>query len=352
MQCSDYGRAVPDPPSAKERRRAAQRAGARRHEASQSRRRPATPKIWFGAGVLTLVLVGAAIATVVATSGTTGSGSAVHVRTLFRARSVSALAEGFGSLWYTNDVANELVKVDPSTGGTLASVHVSGRPTGLVDAFGKLWVSSMVTNTIEEVSASPLRVLRTIPVPAGPTNLAAADGRVWVASLQANSVSGVDPTTGAIATTRVQAGAVRIAAGYGALWVSGLTDQLSRLGLGAGGSITGVTSTRVGSIPLGVVTGDGDVWVAVAGRGSAVAVDPRTLTTVTSVHTGPDPTSVAVDGALVWVADGEANTVTAVQNGRAMGHAALAGSARQVVLTSLGALVAVANPGAVQVASG
>jgi hypothetical protein len=299
-------------------------------------------------------LVGAAVVAIVAagSGGTPTSGNSVHVRTLLRARSVSAMAEGFGSLWYTNDVANELVKVDPSTGNVLATLHVPGRPTGLLSAFGELWVSSMVSNTVEEVSASPLRVQRTIAVPAGPTNLAVAGHRVWVASLEANSVTGIDAIGTVAATHAVPAGAVRIAAGYGALWVSGLTDQLSRLGLGAGGAITGVTATRVGNIPLGVTTGGGDVWVAVSGRGAAVAVDPRTLAIVSSVNTGPDPTSVAVDGALTWVADGEANTVTALQGGRATGHAALAGSARQVVATSLGALVAVANPGAIQVASG
>jgi hypothetical protein len=131
--------------------------------------------------------------------------------------------------------------------------------------------------------------------------------------------------------------------------VSGTADQLSRVSLGHTGAIGQVRSVRVGQEPLGVTTGGGRVWVAVAAAGRAVAINPGTLATVASVRSGPDPVSVAVEGNLTWVADGLDSRATAIRDGRAIGHVTLSGPGREVVASADGVLVATANPGAVEV---
>ena len=299
---------------------------------------------------LTVVLAGAAAAPLLFTSsGGTGAGGApsLTARTLLRLPAASALAQGGGAAYVTDDLRDLLVRFDPGSGRVEGSVHLAGRPTAMVLAGGDLWVADMVDNQVVEVDTHSLRVVRSVSVPAGPSSLAVAGGFVWVASVVAGQLTPIDPVT---ATARpaesIPGGAVRVAAGYGALWVTGTTDTLTRVDLGNPLQLSR-SAVTVGSGPIGVATGAGSVWVADAQGGSVSQVDPSSRAVVHTYRVGGDPFSIAVAAGRVYVGDGTAQSVRTVSPAPGARVLGIGTTPRQLLPVGGAVWVAGADPGRV-----
>ncbi|HEV3471576.1 MAG TPA: hypothetical protein VG408_00005, partial [Actinomycetota bacterium] len=69
---------------------------------------------------------------------------------------------------------------------------------------------------------------------------------------------------------------------------------------------------EVGERPSGVAFGDDHVWVANAGEGSVMIIDPTSRAVVRTIEVGGDPDDVAVGVGGAWVSDAGAGTVTAL----------------------------------------
>jgi YVTN family beta-propeller protein len=328
--------------------------GPRGRRLGRTGRRRAT---WGLGGLVAAALV--VVIVVVATRSTPSPappGAHLGVATLLRTPAASAVAQGDGAGWVTDDLKSLLIRFDPATGRTRGSVHLSGRPVAVVLDGGDAWVANMVSNTVQEISTTTLRVRRTIAVPAGPSGLAVLDGHIWVASLTAAVVSPLDPRLGVLGPpVPVPAGAVRLAAGFGSLWVTGTTDALTEITPAPGGGAPTLRSVTVGNGPIGVATGASSVWVANAAGGTVVQVNPQTRRMTHTYATGGDPLSLAVAGGRVFVGDGMADRVRTLFPAPTLGPITLVGSPRALLGVGTGVWVAAANPGrvlAVSVAGG
>jgi DNA-binding beta-propeller fold protein YncE len=301
----------------------------------------------FGAAVVALAVV-AALVVVLPGGKPAPTHDRLTARTLLRLPAVSAVAQLGSRYWATDDIRDVLVQFDPTSGRTLATVHLNGRPVAMIADAGDLWVANMVSNTVQEVSPQQRRVIRTIAVPSGPSGLAVEDGRLWLTSITAGSVSAIEPSTGALgAAVPLTGGAVRIAAGFNALWVTGTSDELTELQPGANGSPDRLDTVRVGSGPIGVATGEGSVWVADTTAGTVARVDPVTRHVLHTYRIGGDPLAVSVADGRVWVADGSGQTLRTVFPGAGLSPLNLAAGPRTLLAVGTAMWVATSNPGRV-----
>jgi streptogramin lyase len=307
---------------------------------------------WVAAIGLTVVLAGAAAAPLLFTSSTTHSPSgapALTARTLLRLPAASALAQGDGAAYVTDDQRDLLLRFDPGSGRVEGSVHLAGRPTAMVLDGHHLWVADAVDNQVVEVEAPSLHIVRSVSVPAGPSGLAVLGTHVWVTSLVANEITSIDTRSGVTGVpVDLADGAVRVAAGFGALWISGSVDRLTYfVPPSAQGRVPKLEGVSVGSGPIGVATGAGSVWVTNAQGGSVSQVDPSSLRVVHTYQVGGDPLSVGVAGDRVYVGDGTAPTLRTVFPSPASTVLEIATTARSLLTVGGSVWVAGANPGRV-----
>ncbi len=301
---------------------------------------------------LTVVLAGAAAAPLLFTSSTPhspGGAPVVTARTLLRLPAASALAQGDGAAYVTDDRRDLLLRFDPGSGRVEGSVHLAGRPTAMVLDGRHLWVADMVDNQVVEVEAPSLRVVRSVGVPAGPSGLAVLGAQVWVTSVAANEITSIDTRSGVAGVpVDLVAGAVRVAAGFGALWISGTADMLTYFvppsAQDREPKLEGIT---VGNGPIGVATGADSVWVANAQDGTVSRVDPSTLRVVHTDEVGGDPLSVGVAGGRVYVGDATAQTLRTVFPSPASKVPQIGTTPRSLLPVGGSVWVAGANPGRV-----
>jgi len=299
---------------------------------------------------LTVVLAGAAAAPLLFTSSSTSTTAPVLTpHTLLRLPAASALAQGDGAAYVTDDRRDLLLRFDPGSGRVVGSVHLAGRPTAMVLDGRDLWVADMVDNQVVEVDARTLHVVRSVGVPAGPSGLAVLGPHVWVTSVVAGEVTAVDTRTGAAGTpVAVTGGAVRVAAGFGALWITGTADMLTYfVPPSAAARTPKLEGITVGNGPIGVAAGAGSVWVADAQGGSVSQVDPGSLRVVHTDPIGGDPLSVGVAGGRVYVGDGTAQTLRTVYPSPSSKVLGIGTTPRSLLAVGGSVWVAGANPGRV-----
>jgi hypothetical protein len=326
----------------------------RRAREAAARRKARTRRRALIVAVITMPLVvGGALAGILAgQSSPTPAGIAgptIGVNTLLRLPAASALARGGGAAFVTDDLRNQLLRFDPSSGHIARSVHLGGRPVGLLLVDSDLWVAEMVSNTVVEYAASDLHKIRSVAVPTGPSSLAYLNGQVWVTSVITNQVTpigtaGLGPAGPSIP---IPAGAVRIVAGFGSLWVTGTDDAVTEITPDDRGSGTVLPAIVTGKGPIGIAVGDGSVWVANATGGTVVRIDPHSRSVVRSFSVGLDPLTLAVAGGRVWLGDGSGQNLRTVYPTPGSTVLALGATPRSMLAVGGSVWVALANPGRV-----
>jgi YVTN family beta-propeller protein len=176
---------------------------------------------------------------------------------------LNPITVGAGSVWVGRS-AGGLARVDPKTGDVVSRVPVGNSPSGLDTGFGAVWLSDDIDNEVIRIDPrSAAAVTAAIPVGQSPVAIAAGEGAVWVANVGDDTVSRIDPETSAVTTTiPVPERPTGIAAGDGAVWVAS----------GAAGTVSRINpetnevgeSIPIGGAPHGVAIASGRVWVSVA----------------------------------------------------------------------------------------
>jgi YVTN family beta-propeller protein len=167
---------------------------------------------------------------------------------------------------------------DPPTGTLLNTYPVPGGAFAMAtDPDGShLWITNNKANTVSQLDLEG-HVLATLPVGTKPSGIAVdrADGTLWVTNLNGFSV------------TKIVAGAV--AGTYGGLF-------------GPGGAAVDANHTA---------------WIAIAGNGTLVGLDPTgTPVAGSPFTTGAGAAAVAVDAnGAVWVVNRDDNSLSRVVNG-------------------------------------
>jgi YVTN family beta-propeller protein len=221
--------------------------------------------------------------------------------------------------WVANGASYTLSKIDPATNAVLSAVTLG--PVGsrvalsIVASEGALWVSdagfdpatkALTAGNVMRIDASTGQTVATVPVGRNGIAMAASPGAIWVANYDDGTVTRIDTTTNqVVATVTLAVGVGGLAYGEGALWASNEnTGSVSRIDP-ATNAVTATVATVGGA--ENVTTGAGSIWVTNWGTTGAAdgvlsRIDPVTNQVARTIPVGTNPVSVAFGGGFVWVA--------------------------------------------------
>lgn len=222
-----------------------------------------------------------------------------------------AITTGAGSLWvttteYTPDdttLAGSIVRIDPTTGTTQATIPGGRGSYDIAFGFGSIWVPNFDDNAVVRIDPATNQVVATVSI-IEPSGIAVDANGVWVVDHSGNVVK-IDPATNMPGTPihTLSTGGF-IAAGGGSLWVTnpGSFDaadgSLSRINSATGLLVGSVT---VGARPQEVVYAGGSVWVGLGGASSVVRVNPANNTVMSTVTVSSPVYSIDATDHAVWV---------------------------------------------------
>ena len=199
--------------------------------------------------------------------------------------------------------------VSPADGAITATVALRAAPTDMVAGFGSLWVTEALAGEVVRIDPSAHRVLARIPLGARPSRIVAGGGSVWVLDPVSHTVSAIDPATDTVAQTiAVAGGASDVAFDAGRLWVLDRRDgTVSRLDPGTG---LREATVDIGGNPSSLTTIGDDIWVTDDKQGVVRRIDPRGAAVTQTVRVGGAPAAIATTSAGTWVVDRLAATVS------------------------------------------
>lgn len=251
----------------------------------------------------------------------------------------SGMVAGLGSLWVTEALAGDVVRIDPKAHRVLARIPLGARPSRISAGGGAVWVLDPVNHTVSAIDPATDTVAQTIAVSGGATDIGFDAGSLWVLDRRSATVSRFDPGTGLRRSTVGVGGHPSNLAVIGDnIWVTddtqGLVHRIDPHGetvtqtLRVGGAPTSITATSagiwvvdrlaatvshlsfdgqtlaspvgLGGAPSTVATAGGNLWVGDQRHGIVLGLDPRTMSVRTRVHVGGGISSLAT-GQGLWV---------------------------------------------------
>jgi YVTN family beta-propeller protein len=221
----------------------------------------------------------------------------------------SFVRAGGGSLWVTDPVLGQLVRVDPAAGKVKARRAVSGYPFGIALGGGSVWVGSRLGARVTRFSAKTNKRLARIRVGSAPYALAYGKRAVWVTNEGLGTVSRIAPKRNKVVKTiRVGGQPNGIAFAFGKVWVA----DYGRGGLiridPARNKVTG----RIAIPKADWITPSADsLWIS-SETGSIYRVDPASLAVRAVVSVGANPLASAWIGGELWVPNIDSSTVSVV----------------------------------------
>jgi peptide/nickel transport system substrate-binding protein len=230
----------------------------------------------------------------------------------FLAATAAMAPEGERTLRPGRSLAGDGVAlVSPADGAIRATVALRAAPSDMVAGFGSLWVTEALAGDVVRIDSTAHRVLARIPLGAGPSRIVAGGGAVWVLDRVNRTVSSIDPATDTVAQTiAVGGGASDVAFDAGSLWVLDRRDgTVSRLDPGTG---LRQATVGIGGNPSSLTTIGGDLWVTDDELGVVQRIDPRRAAVTQTVRVGGAPAAIAATNAGTWVVDRLAATVSRV----------------------------------------
>lgn len=288
--------------------------------------------------VVSLVRALTVVVALAAVCGTVSASAADPPTKLHVGVNASFVRAGGGSLWVSDPVMGQLVRVDPAAGKVKARRAVSGYPFGIAYGGGSVWVGSRfgarvtrfsvktnkrqarikvgsapyalafgksavwVTNegsgTVSRIAPRRNKVVKTIRVGGQPNGIAFAFGKVWVADYGRGRLIRIDPARNKV-TGRIDIPkADWITPSADSLWISSETGSIYRVDP-ASLAVRAVVS--VGANPLASTWFRGELWVPNIDSNTVSVVSPATNTARLTIPVGPSPIAVASAAGAVWV---------------------------------------------------
>lgn len=275
------------------------------------RRRPPR-SVWVAVGILAAaVAVGVALL-----AGGDGGGETPGVEAVVGpvrlGREAGRLTTGAGSVWVPLGTEGTVARVNPRT-LRFDSIPVLGdHPASVSAGEGGIWVADAGADQVMRIDPRSGAVSEPIRVGDEPNDIAVGEGFVWTANCACStetaerfSVSRVDPQTREEQRIRVQGNPLGIGTGDGNVWVtSDAEGTVQRIDPRAA-QVVG-EPIRVGASPTDVVVDRTGIWVSIAGEDIVVRIDPGTLRPDIRIPVGDSPHTLALGGGFLWVAhDGD-----------------------------------------------
>ena len=178
----------------------------------------------------------------------------------------AGIAVGEGSVWVTNRFDGTISRIDPDTNEAV-EIPVGLDPGGIAIGSGSVWVALTGSSTVVRVDPQANSVTRSIGVGNAPESLAVGAGAVWVVNTLDDTVMKINPDTNSVIDTiPVGDGPSEIVVVRQAVWVANeAAGTLSRIEPG----VALVNEVAIGSIPQGLVSANGELWVSVRGTATS-----------------------------------------------------------------------------------
>jgi YVTN family beta-propeller protein len=214
------------------------------------------------------------------------------------------LAAGENQVWTNNRRSDLVVRMDPDTGQTVATVPVKNPCSGLAIAAGTLWAPSCDEGVIYRIDTATNQVVSKVPV--APANneggIAYGAGSIWMPTDKGNAIARIDAVSNDIlATLPMPAGSFTAVYGYGRVWVSSTETSIVSVIHPASNKV--IAEIPVDKRPRFMSAGEGYVWTLNQGTGSVSKIDPSTLKVAATIQVGVPGTGgdIAADEGSVWV---------------------------------------------------
>ncbi len=180
-------------------------------------------------------------------------------------RPCSGLAEGFGSVWVPSCGSHEVVRLDPATGKTTATIpaEAANSEGGITTGAGSVWFV-VKPSLLQRIDPQSNTIIASIELPSGSENPVFGDGFVWVSSFEHDGLLKVDPASNkVVATIPVGPKPRFLTVGAGSVWTLNQGDgSVTRVDMKTGKVVATVACGLPGSGGE-IAFGDGSVWAAV-----------------------------------------------------------------------------------------
>ncbi|MBY0504878.1 MAG: hypothetical protein K2X03_13275 [Bryobacteraceae bacterium] len=199
----------------------------------------------------------------------------------------------------------KLVRVDPKT--NKLSEPFSGLDKtcgGLVSAFGSLWAPNCGNQTVVRLDPKTGKTAATVSVTTAnvASAIAATADSIWLLTDERTTLSRVDPDTNAVvAEVRLEPGCSALHFAETALWLA--CPSLNKVIRVDPRTNLAVNRIDVAGKPAALTAGEGSIWVLCQAEGKVVRIDPKSNKIVTTVELSiPNADgNIAFGEGSVWV---------------------------------------------------
>ena len=212
-------------------------------------------------------------------------------------------ADGFGSVWVSNEPKSLVQRIDPTTDRVVGSVHVTTPCAGMGSGYGSIWVPDCKDGAIVRIEPSTEKITAVIrtPIASDEGLIGVGAGGVWFLR-SSSSLAMIDPSTNEISRhVAVTSGSQAAIIGAGSVWVSSPPgSSVDRVDPTAGKV---VETIDVGPSPLFMASGMGGVWVLNRSDGTVSRIDAATdrVTATIDAQSVGDGGCIAAGLGSVWV---------------------------------------------------
>jgi hypothetical protein len=228
---------------------------------------------------------------------------------------VNDSAVGFGTLWLAVSRAKQLVRLNPANGHARGKpIPLPGNPGSVAVSAGAVWVGLVfgdkAPDQLLKIDPNTGQTLATVAYPFGIAGLATSPSAVWVLDRRRSSVQRADLATGNVVRT-LRVGNNRsldIAYSAGSLWITTPGDDtVSRVVTATGTPIP----ISVGRHPSQIAVDGDSVYVTNVNSSDLYEIDAKTSRVVGAPLSLPvNPFAIAVGGGAVWVTSLAENQVS------------------------------------------
>jgi virginiamycin B lyase len=222
----------------------------------------------------------------------------------------SGLATGFGSLLVPNCGDQTLVRIDPKTGKSTATLKIGTASvnSGVAVTADSIWLLTDGKTTLSRIDPETNQVVSELRLPEGCDSLRFGETALWLTCPAENRVLRIDPQTNLVVNRiEVSAKPHSIAFGENSVWVLCLTE-------GKVERIDPKTNKVTKTIDLGVPHADGEIafgenfaWVTLNGF-PLTRIDPQT-DKVMQQFVGEGGGAISVGLGSIWLTNRAAGNV-------------------------------------------
>src|SRR5262249_30658846 len=113
------------------------------------------------------------------------------------------LAVGDGTLWASEETANRVVRVDPSSRKIVQPIQVGNSPVGIAFGDRAAWVANSLDGTVSRIDPARNAVTSVISTGNGPTAVTVDPRAVWVSNQFDGRLARIDPRTNHVTWTTI-----------------------------------------------------------------------------------------------------------------------------------------------------